>query len=474
MTASSRREVGANGRMQFSTPVLVSTIAVVVMAVVAIAFIVFSGGGPGPIAGDSPEPTAIPEGAPAASLEPTPTRAPTPSPEPTPTPIARWTGLTWSDPVTPSFVVHLNDLVPWGDGYVAVGEVVVDARRSEAAFLTSPDGLNWTVRSQFDPGVDRFPRHLVIVADELVAFSHPDTDALGLPGASESLVWRSTDGMTWSAVDSQGWRDAWAGLWIGPMPAGWDELQQPIPTGLVDVASGHAGLVAIGNSYGNDGMVPVVLHSTDGRDWSAVSLPADSVSPLLSAVVPYDGGFVLVGAVEAGPRGDSATPAAWFSPDGVSWSPATVTVDQSIFPTGIAGIGELGDATAGSDGLIGWWGHRGMYAGGPRFMAGWTSSDGRMWEPRDLNTALPGLAHGYVAGDGVRIVALGPAPNTATDPDLWPGISQAWVSTDGVTWTTLSVPRELDDFAEGMWVVPDGVIYAGVESFWFGSPTVGP
>ena len=189
------------------------------------------------------------------------------------------------------------------------------------------------------------------------------------------------------------------------MPAGWDELQHPIPTGLVDVASGPAGLVAIGNSYGDDGMVPVVLHSTDGREWSAVSLPADSVSPLLSAVVPYDGGFVLVGAVDAGPRGESATPAAWYSSDGVSWSRATVNVDSRLFPTGIVGIGEMGDVTAGSNGLVGWWGLRGMTAGGPRYMVMWTSSDGRTWQPRDHNTARPGLAHGYVAGDGVRMVA---------------------------------------------------------------------
>jgi hypothetical protein len=464
MTASSRREVGAGSRMRFSMPLLVATIAVVAMAVVAIAFIVFSGGGPGPLPGDSPEPTATPE------ATPTPTQAPTASPEPTPRPVARWTGLTWSDPVTPPFVVHLNDLVAWGDGYVAVGQVVVDATRSEAAFLTSPDGLNWTVRYQFNPGVGRFPRHLVIVADELLAFSHPNTDALPLPGASESLVWRSADGMTWSAVDSQSWRAAWSGLVIGPMPAGWDELQQPIPTGLVDVASGPAGLVAIGNSYGDDGMVPVVLHSTDGRDWSPVSLPADSTSPLLSAVVPYDGGFVLVGAVDAGPRIDSATPAGWFSSDGLTWSRATVKVIQPIFRNGIVGIGEMGDVTAGSDGLVGWWGRREMFAGGPRFTAAWTSSDGRTWEPRDLNTALPGLDHGYVAGDGLRMVALGPAPN----PGGWPGISQAWVTTDGVDWTSLTVPSKLDDWLERAWVVPDGVIYAGVQSFWFGSPTVAP
>jgi hypothetical protein len=472
MTASSRREVGTGSRIQFSRPMLVATIVVVVMAVVATAFIVVSGGGPGPVASDSPEPTAT-EVTPTPTLEPTRTPpAPTLSPEATPTPIARWTGLTWSDPVTPSSVVHLNDLVAWGDGYVAVGQVVVDATRSEAAFLTSPDGLNWSVRYQVDPGVDRFPRHLVIVADELLAFSHPNTDALGMPGASESLVWRSADGMTWSPVDSQSWRDAWSGLVIGPMPVGWDDLQHPIPTGLVDVASGPAGLVAIGNSYGADGLVPVVLHSTDGRDWSPVSLPADAVSPLLSEVVPYGGGFVLVGAVDAGPRGESATPAGWYSSDGVSWSSATVHVDPHLFPAGIAGIGEIGDVTAGSDGLVGWWGLRGMTAGGPRFMASWTSSDGRTWEPRDTNTARPALSHGYFAGDGVRMVALGPAPSTATDPALWPGISEASASTDGVNWTTLSMPRELDDFVERMWVVPDGVIYAGVESFWFGSPTI--
>ena len=105
-------------------------------------------------------------------------------------------------------------------------------------------------------------------------------------------------------------------------------------------------------------------------------------------------------------------------------------------------------------------------------MARWTSSDGRTWEPRDTNTARPALSHGYVAGDGVRIVALGPAPNQATDPALWTGISQVSVSTDGVSWTTLSAPGQLDDFVEGMWIVSDGVIYAGVQSFWFGMPTV--
>ena len=51
---------------------------------------------------------------------------------------------------------------------------------------------------------------------------------------------------------------------------------------------------------------------------------------------------------------------------------------------------------------------------------------------------------------------------------------EAWVSTDVVRWTSLATSMALDERLEGMWVVPDGVIYAGVASFWFGSPTVAP
>jgi hypothetical protein len=474
MTASSRREVGADSRTRFSTLILVSAVAVVIVAVVAAAFIVFSSGGPGPVANGSHEPSGTPLVTPTSTLRPTPTptRVPTPSPEPTP--VARWTGLTWSAPVTPSFVVHVNDLLPWGDGYVAAGELVISETHSDAAFLTSADGLNWTVRYHVDPGAGRFPRRLVATGGELLAFGHPNIVASEQGEAAEPLLWRSADGVAWSAAVTASWRDAWIGLRVGPMPASWDQFQHPIQTGLVDVVGGPAGLVAIGNSYGPDGLVPVVLHSTDGNDWATVRLPAGAVSPLLSAVVAYGDGFVLVGAVNAGPSSESATPAAWYSSDGVSWSGATVNVDPRLFPLGITGTGEMGDVTAGSDGLVGWWGLRAMTAGGPRFTALWTSSDGRTWEPREASTVRPSLWHGYVAGDGVRIVALGPAPNMATDPAGWPGLGEASVSTDGVTWNTLSMPSELRDVVDGVWIVPDGVIYSGVQSFWFGTPTQGP
>ena len=48
MAASSRGDVGAGRRLRFSTPLRVSIVAVVAMAVLAIALIVFSGPGTGP------------------------------------------------------------------------------------------------------------------------------------------------------------------------------------------------------------------------------------------------------------------------------------------------------------------------------------------------------------------------------------------------------------------------------------------
>ena len=103
---------------------------------------------------------------------------------------------------------------------------------------------------------------------------------------------------------------------------------------------------------------------------------------------------------------------------------------------------------------------------GPRFTSSWTSPDGLTWSSADV----PGL---QMAADGTRIVAFGPVPQPSTGQP-WPGFSEAWVSTDAVTWTSLAMSRNLDDRLEGMWVVPDGVIYAGVRSFWFGASTVTP
>jgi hypothetical protein len=254
---------------------------------------------------------------------------------------------------------------------------------------------------------------------------------------------------------------AGGGPGIGPMPTDWDHTQYPIPTGLVDVVSGPDGVVAIGNSYGDGELIPVVLHSPNGRTWSDVALPADSTSALLADAVVHHGAFVIVGAMDAGSRSDTATPAAWASTDGRSWASATIDANPVA--------NEFGRIVPGADGLLALAGAREMHTG-PRYTSAWTAPDGLTWSPAEVPTGPFGL----LAADGTRMVALGPMPNMGTDPALWPGISEGWISTDGVTWSALDVPRVLDDFVERAWVVPDGVVYAGVRSFWFGSPTEAP
>jgi hypothetical protein len=442
----------------------VGVIAVAVMAVMALGFLLVPRGTV-PIAVVSPSATASVAPAttpPEPSSTPAPTQTPAPTPQPTPASPAVWTGLTWSDPVTPSFTVHLYDLLPWGDGYVAVGEVAGPGQEHVYASFTSPDGLNWAIQQRDFPGA---PRHLVALGNELFAFmplvgrSSPPGTIVGAPPTT--LIWRSTDGAAWTLVDSLSWEEAWHDAIPGvATPDGSDETQYDITVGLVDVASGPDGLVAIGNSFGDDELIPVLLHSIDGSAWTDVSQSAEMASALLESVVAYQGGYVVVGAVNAGPRTETAIPAAWVSADGQSWTATTVDVAPIVG-------GEFGRIVAGTDGLLAWAGAREMHTG-PRFTTVWTSPDGLTWSPGELPTGVTGL----VAADGTRIVALGPMPSTAVDPAQWPGISEGWVSTDGVTWTSLDMPTVLDDFVEGMWVVPDGVIHAGVQSFWFGTALV--
>jgi len=406
----------------------------------------------------APSASVVAPASPTATPEPTPIPA-TPSPEPTP--IAEWTGLVWSDPVTPPFTIHLTDVVPWGDGYVAGGTAsVVDAAGAAAVFLTSSDGLHWAVAGQISSG---YPSWLTVIdltalGDELYGFSHPMADAL----PDQPLIWRSADGADWSAVDPIGWEEAWTKVRGGALPATWDQTQYPVATGLVDVASGPSGIVAIGNSIADDGLIPIVLHSSDGQNWSEVSLPAGTVSPLLNEVVGYDGGFVLVGATDVGADLSTAMPAAWTSVDGLTWARATVADDD-----GTSG-GELGVVHAGSDGMVACFGPREMLAGGRRFTAPWFSTDGRSW--RGPSQADPDQSCAPMDSDGVRMVAV---PITYhPDTGQWSPIETAWVSTDAWTWIELAMSSPMADQMEAFWVVPEGVIYAGVQSFWFGAAQV--
>lgn len=309
----------------------------------------------------------------------------------------------------------------------------------DAGFLTSPDGRNWTVRQRFAASLDRVPTHLVTLDGELMAFSDS--------GSGVPLVWRSSDGRDWSAVDSA----SWTAVWDGRL--------------LFDVASGPGGLVAIGNGVAgeHDELLgdPVVVRSTDGIGWQATTLGGASDRSVVRDIIGLGSGYIVLGGEEVGPTTGMGAPRAWWSDDGLSWTSAALdgaTNDDNQL--------DSDSAVAGANGVVAR--TQVLCAGCPPTADVWTSIDGRAW----VQALAP--SPGMLRGNGTRLILLatdeGWTP-LGDDPQPYPGLTRGWTSLDGVSWTSLTLSHPMTDQLEAWWVVPDGIVYAGAQSFWFGTPT---
>lgn len=420
-------------------------------------------------------------GSPSRSIGPTGRSAPTATLEPTSSPTAqptpsRWTGLDWSGGIfgikDANGRASIEAIAPWRGGYVGAGSFTTKSGGYFSAFFASPDGLHWTKTYQ---GTDDWaatqdaaglvPSRLLQVGSGLIAVSH---SIVGAPS-----FWRSADGSTWTPVTS-------------PVPE--------VMTGdtVIAMAAGPAGLLAIGAKgsmcCGNPQGLAVMARSSDGRSWQRVALPSAFERAYLRAVAVYASGFVVVGRVGE-PDGSngvpgSGRPAAWTSPDGLTWTAAQVDGAEA---TG-AGLNKV---IVGADGLfavgrqlVTW------TAVGPQGpLSGWASTDGRTWRLLgELGTALPDAT--AVAGDGTHLVMFG--RDSCKISEL-----MAWTSSDGTTWTQLpfsgssSIPviggpichddgtESSDAGAVGVSyavVMADGVVVVGVggipdQGFWFATAT---
>jgi hypothetical protein len=466
MTTPSTGRLEHRNVLNFSTPVRLGILAATLVGVGVLAslFLPSLRPGPGPIGDAPPTAGATQIGTVAPSPSPSPTTLPTPASTPVPTaastPVASpqptagqgtWTGLVWSDPVTPAFEISLWDAVPWRDGYVAVG-----LARGEFAFLSSPNGVDWSVAQQMNAGWGIIGDwHLVVYRDQLFSFSPstPDEDAAE-GGINVPVIHHSTDGRTWSLVESPTWTDVWAA----------DAL-------ILEVVAGPNGIVAIGDArageYGELLADPVVLQSTDGYIWANVELDGATDAAVVWDAIAWPDGYAILGGLQAeGSAVGVGLPAAWWSSDGLTWTAASLEGarpnDNHFAPsTGFAAVEGLVART------------QVLSAGAPPDLRGWLSIDGRSWHrATDLFVELPS---GLIASDGARLVAFAtdegwrPSPGE-TDP--YPGLTRAWSSLDGAVWQPMSLSHPMTDELEGYWVVPDGVIYAGRQSFWFGVPVV--
>jgi hypothetical protein len=407
--------------------------------------------------------------------------------EPTPTATARaagWTGLDWAVGTTAQGSWwNIDDIAPWGDGYVGVGtsrhgDHSSGTETTSPAFFTSTDGLHWTLGQEGDPldedaasqSEEWFPARIVPVDGTLLAVGHHPL------GPIAPRLWRSEDGSTWTLLDNSSWREALANNTLRSVAAG--------PTGVVVVASEGSGFVPQG--------LPLIMHSSDGLTWDRLDLSAVFDKAYFWDVTAYAGGFAIVGRVgepnvRAATESAHGVPAAWTSADGVTWVAAEVEGSEAPGAT-------LLSVAAGADGLFAT-GYPTEWTSWQSPRSGWASTDGRSWKLLgEMGTDLPlaidlPLAVEYptnVVGDGAHMVMFG--RESCKTPDL-----SAWTSLDGVTWSQLifsgatSLPTVgpicNDDGTEssapgslGManaFVVPDGVFVVAsssapvAPSYWF-------
>lgn len=239
--------------------------------------------------------------------------------------------------------------------------------------------------------------------------SGPDADA---------AVWVSSDGETWSRVDS---------------PA----LGGPHAQGLEDVAIGPLGIVAVGWDSSAGDIDAAAWFSTDGITWEQVGGSGFVLEEHQEAraVLATDQGFVAAGFGVVGREADAAV---WTSPDGRVWT----RVDDPAL--GGVGTQRISSLVAGPHGLV---------AGGTNFLPSefglynldarvWVSLDGSSWDPIDA-TAFGGPGWQYI-----NTIVLGPDGFVAAGGDILgaPGLDNdaaVWTSPDAVTWTRVHD----DDFA---------------------------
>ncbi len=289
--------------------------------------------------------------------------------------------------------------VTYGDGlFVAVGGVSRYGYNGllDDVILTSTDGLNWTQRPTGGTnglnGVAWGNGRFVAVGSLPVAYADPQARIFT---STNGLAWTSCAPATNTAVLAVTWgQGTFVAVGSACMQYSDDGLLwQAVPAppnsrfNAVSYAAGH--FVATASSYGYGS--PVVVHSTNGRDWTPGTL---TVSPgqlqpyELNAVACSNGRFVAMGSAWF------ETNAVWVSTDGLQWT------DQVYVPM-------LTRPRA----LI-WANGQFVAAGGYGNLA--VSSDGENWTPASRATTknLRGVAH----ANGL-FVAVGNAGTNLTSPD---------------------------------------------------------
>ncbi len=328
----------------------------------------------------------------------------------TPLPSARadWTALRWAAPALLAPYENVSDVVSRTGGYVAVGSFQNANGGIQAATWWSPDWRTWT-RTMLDLPASGWSSigNVLPVGTGLVAIG-VSGETKCVPPEGEGQVCAPTPVAFWTTTDGHHWTAAAA---------------PPAMAGLtVDAVASNGSLLVLAGDTSWD--QPAIWTTTDGAIWQREALPADFTDAQFAGVAAVGTGFVLTGSTGGVQptccvTGNSdTTPAAWVSPDGMTWEPA-------IVDGAAAAVGDQIRAVyVGSAGMVAWGGRDASY--------GWTSPDGQRWSGVAKPASDPVIPR---ASDGTRIVGDSYATG---DQEAF------WVSSDGVTWQTLGATGSTD------------------------------
>ena len=393
LPATTRNRVGRSPwhrSARHRSPVLMTLVAAAaVIALVAVALPVLRGqlpaGGASPTA-SNPAPTA------------------TPSPSPSPTAVATasdGSSIVADGPSVTWATVPLRQFgsnTVWAVGAAQVGGTLVviayDSTQNDMkpVIFESTNGTDW-IRVPTD-GAEfaharldyllPIPGGLLLVGESLEPDPLCAGGALGCNPISAMFMWRSSDGHTWQRLPAA-------------TTAPFDRV------GSVSMSSGPKGLVAFGLRFPATGVESknVVLHSADGISWSSADFPdqnGGSSGVLVQQVIATPNGFVAVGSADQAPGSGAAVGgAAWYSPDGLTWTRATTPAGSTEL-TRYAAAGSTG-MVATSNGL-------------------WVSADGKTWQTADTSPFTNGSS--WITGDGDQILVIsGPSVYWSHDGKTW-------------------------------------------------------
>ncbi len=358
----------------------------------------------------------------------------------TPLPTSAGQALRWIQVSLPTGLVATtgsqtqNAIFGWSKGYLAFHESLSGG---SVVPWASGDGRSWNQ----GPALDSTGLPDGVWIDELVegpagllaVGRHPGCadDGFGCTPQPAIGIWTSTDGLTWSRVNSQ---SAFGGASVG------------------DVSAGANGYMALSLSGNGATASPAIWLSADGRAWHSAALSSAAFADAyLERGTVLGSGYVVAGrtgSLSGMGSGDfpATRPAVWWSADGSSWSPAILpgvqAAPEAEAAVTIVAAGKLvahvwrWDCSCAPEGVS----------------ASWTSTDGHVWT--SSAAAFPQVP---VLSDGHRaLLVLGGSGGLTVE-----------ASTDGFAWAPLvlsgSGPADLFSVAYG----PDGLLVEGTDmSMW--------